>query len=225
MLIKFLFFQDNIIPGFSNHLYHLLNNQDSPHLDDEEISELYIPLSIKILRKYLTPKGIENKAPSDLDNDLIEIEDRLKLNSQARNRFRRLLFNENKDLNNVSIISDFPSPSPQKLRISAPARLTSTKKQNLMHGKETLHQDKNCKIIKKTPEKPTTQTNVLRWNIPTDLRPKKNKKNITVKLTDTGDNPISLLSRDSSLIFQTPKSSINSPEVTGKITCTGFTKK
>lgn len=209
---------------FSNNLYNLLNAQDSPYLDEEEISELYVPMSIKILRKYLTPKETDNEAPSELDNDLIEIENRLKLNPQARQRFRKLLFNSNKDLNNTSIISDFPSPSPQKLRNSAPARLTSKKKQKLLLGKEVSHKNKNEKKIEKTPEKPKTQTNVHRWNIPTDLRPKKIKK-IAVKVTETRNNAISSISRDSSMIFQTPKPSVNSTVSMGKIACTGFTKK
>ncbi|XP_025420751.1 uncharacterized protein LOC112690864 isoform X2 [Sipha flava] len=209
---------DNIANGFSNNLYDLLNAQDSPYLDEKEISELYIPMSIKTLRKYLTPKDTENKTPSELDDDLIEIENQLKLNSQARQRFRRLLFNSNKD------ISDFPSPSPLKLRNSAPARLTSKKKQKLLFDKETSHKNKNLKKIEKTPEKQNTQSKVLRWNIPTDLRPKKIKKNIAVKVSETRNNAITSISRDSSMIFQTPKPSINSPVTMGKIACTGFSK-
>lgn len=186
-------------------------------------------MSIKIVRKYLTPQGRENKSLTELDTELLKIEDRLKLDSQARQRFRKLLFPSDKELSDMSVVSDFPSPSPQKLRISAPARLICTKKRKKVLDKETLPQCKNLKNNEKsTPEKNVPKT--MQWRIPTDLRPKKvmkidikNKKNIEKTLTQ--ETIPNMFSRNSSMIFQTPKPSVASPIELQSITCTGLTKR
>jgi len=106
-------------------------------------------MSIKILRKYLTPNGNENTTSTELDSELAKIEDRLNLNSQDRQRFRKLLFPSDKNLNNMNDVSDFPSPSPQKIRISAPSRLISTKKQKKMINNKLLPNTKNLNSNKK----------------------------------------------------------------------------
>lgn len=199
-------------------------------MPDDKIDELYLPMSIKLLRKYLTPKGKENKTSAELDSDLIKIEDQLNLNSHARQRLRKLLFPPDKELNDMSIVSDFPSPSPQKLRISAPARLINTNKRKKICDEKVLSQ--NTKVIngEKTPEKYIVKDNVLQWQIPTDLRPKITKKiNIqkekNVKNTLTQETITSLMSTNSSMIFQTPKNSLASPIALQTVACTGMTKK
>lgn len=199
-------------------------------MPDDKIDELYLPMSIKLLRKYLTPKGKENKTSAELDSDLIKIEDQLNLNSHARQRLRKLLFPPDKELNDMSSVSDFPSPSPQKLRISAPARLINTNKRKKICDEKVLSQ--NTKVIngEKTPEKYIVKDNVLQWQIPTDLRPKITKKiNIqkekNVKNTLTQETITSLMSTNSSMIFQTPKNSLASPIALQTVACTGMTKK
>lgn len=211
----------------SDQLCKVLNKIDSP-VPDDQIDELYIPMSLKVLRKYLTPNGKENTTCTELDSELAKIEDRLNLNSQARQRFRKLLFPSDKNLNNMSNVSDFPSPSPEKLRISAPSRLISTKKRKTMFDNKLLPNTKNLNSNKITPSQ--KNVNTLKWEIPSDLRPKKTKK-ITVqkvksvKLTQTKDTASSLMSRNSSSIFQTPKASLASPVILQSIACSGMTKR
>lgn len=90
----------------SGQLYEVLNTEDSP-LSDDKINVSDIPKSIKRLRQYLTLDG-EKKTPLVPDDDLCMVEDHLKLNSQARQRLRKLLFFSDKELhdtNNASNIS------------------------------------------------------------------------------------------------------------------------
>ncbi|XP_050533488.1 microcephalin-like isoform X2 [Daktulosphaira vitifoliae] len=231
---------NDIISVLSDQLSKVLNTNDSP-ISDDHVDELYLPMSIKLLRKYLTPKGSENKTPAALDSDLIKIEDRLKLNSRARQRLRKLLFPD-VDLSNVSNISDFPTPSPQKIRISAPARLLTSKKKPTKILVEKINNENNIKekiapenyVNKQTildnnnKKRDTPENNVLKhikqWKIPSDLRPKKVKtiskpveNNKQTKLT-------SWLSRDSSVFFQTPKESLASSIALQTIVCTGLKK-
>jgi len=212
----------------SDQLCKVLNKIDSP-VPDDQIDELYIPMSLKVLRKYLTPNGKENTTCTELDSELAKIEDRLNLNSQARQRFRKLLFPSDNNLNNMSNVSDFPTPSPEKLRISAPSRLISTKKRKTMIENKLLPNTKNLNSNKITPQK-NVKINSLKWEIPTDLRPKKTKK-VTVqkvknvKMTQTKDTISSLMSRNSSSIFQTPKTSLASPVMLQSIACSGMTKR
>lgn len=203
-------------------------NTNSP-IPDEQTNELYFPVSIKILRKYLTPKGSENKTPTELDSDIVKIEDRLNLNIHARQRLRKLLFPSDVELHNISnATSDFPSPSPPKIRISAPARLISTNKRKLQ-DKESLIENKNIINKEKTPSEKMALQNVLQWRIPTDLRPKKpkqilqNKTNANTKTFSQATIP-NMFSRNSSMIFQTPNNSITSSVVLQSIACTGMTK-
>lgn len=198
-------------------------------MPDEQIDELYIPMSIKTLRKYLTPKGTENKTPTELNSDLVQIEDRLNLNSQARQRLRKLLFPSDKELHNMSNISDFPSPSPQKIRISAPSRLTSKKKRKIAfdeNDKEVLPVSKNVLNNINTPQGKTDENEILKWRIPTVLRPKKIRKinDEREKITCTQTIPNNILSRNSSMFFETPKDSLASPVLLQSIACTGLTK-
>jgi len=196
-------------------------------MPDDKLDELYLPMSIKLLRKYLTPKEKENKSSVELNSDLVKIEDRLNLNSQARQRLRKLLFPSDKELYNMSIVSDFPSPSPQKLRISAPARLISTNKRKILFNVEVLSQNKKVINNVKTPPKIVAEDNVLQWRIPTDLRPKKIKKinnQKNMKNTLTQETIPSIFSRNSSMIFQTPTNSLTSSIALQTIACTGMTK-
>lgn len=234
MYVLFIFFQDNpdkikdIISILSDQLCRVLNT-DSP-IPDEQTSELYFPMSIKILRKYLTPKGNENKTPLELDSDIIKIEDRLNLNAHARQRLRKLLFPCDKELQNMSTTSDFPTPSPPKIKISAPGRLISSKRkkvQDKILDKEALPQNKNVNIKEKTPQKQISTQNIIQWRIPTELRPKKTKKkcnNVNTK-TLTQETIPDMFSRNSTKIFQTPENSLASPVVVQSISCTGMTKR
>ncbi|XP_060877830.1 uncharacterized protein LOC132950410 isoform X2 [Metopolophium dirhodum] len=219
---------NDIVNMLSDKLCKVLNKINSP-VPDDQIDEIYIPMSLKVLRKYLTPNGKENTTCTELDSELAKIEDRLNLNTQARQRFRKLLFPSDKNLNNMSNVSDFPSPSPEKLRISAPSRLISTKKRKNMVDNKLLPNTKNLNSNKITPQQKNGKMNSLKWEIPSDLRPKKTKK-ITVqkvksvKITQTKDTVSSLMSRNSSSIFQTPKASLASPVILQSITCSGMTK-
>lgn len=212
----------------SNQLSKVLTTYDSPIIE-EEIDELYLPMSIKILRKFLTPNGQESITP-ELNSDLIQIEDRLNLNPLARKRLRKLLFTSDKEVINMSIESDFPSPSPEKLRISAPARLTSSKKHKIVFDKKEVLSHKNNLIDnEKTPLKKIVKDNIIHWQIPSDLRPNKIKKNIIHKkknviTTQSQGTLPNLLSRNSSMVFQTPKDSIASPQTLPTIACTGMKK-
>lgn len=206
-------------------------NTSSP-FSDEEIEEIYLPMSIKVLRKILTPNNTEKKTTVELDSDLVKIEDRLNLNKKARQRLRKLLFPSDNELLEMSTVSDFPTPSPQKSRFSAPSRLTSTKKRKMILEKEVVEKymphSKNLIDNKNTPK--SRQNSILQWVIPTDLRPKKTKKNINKKEQIINKNQIqetgtSLLSRNSSFIFQTPKDSIASPLILPTIACTGLSKR
>lgn len=192
----------------------------------KNIDELYLPMSIKQLRKILSPNEKENKMPSNFDNDLLQIEDCLNLNTQARRRLRKLLFPP-AELPNTSIDSDFPSPSPQKPRGSAPARLTSSKKQK--NKINTVPQNKNL-INKpnneKTPTMKRIDTKGLGWRIPTELRPKK-IMNIPKEKSMQAEKktPSSVFSRNSSMIFETPHNSLAGPVLLQTIACTGMKNK
>jgi len=65
-------------------------------------------MSIRIVRKHLTPNGKENTMPKEVHSEISKIEDRLNLNFQARKKFRKLLFPSDKDLNNIEV-GDFPT--------------------------------------------------------------------------------------------------------------------
>lgn len=182
-------------------------------------------MSIKVLRKYLTPSGKENATSTELDSELNKIEERLNLNPQARQRFHKLLFPSNTNLKDTSSVSDFPSPSPQKLRISAPSRLISTRKRKTMLHDKLLSNANNMNTNKKTPTQKNVKMNPSKWEIPSDLRPKKTKKVKNVKTTQINDNVSSLISRNSTTIFQTPKTSLASPVVLQSIACSGMTKR
>lgn len=182
-------------------------------------------MSIKVLRKYLTPSGKENATSTELDSELNKIEERLNLNPQARQRFRKLLFPSNTNLNDTSNVSDFPSPSPQKLRISAPSKLISTRKRKTMLHDKLLSNANNMNSNKKTPTQKNVKMNPPKFEIPSDLRPKKTKKVKNVKTTQINDNVSSLMSRNSTTIFQTPKTSLASPIVLQSIACSGMTKR
>lgn len=95
------------------------------------------PLSVKVIRKILTPKGINNTSTSEINTDLVKIEDRLKLNSQKRKRLRKLLFPSNEELLNMSINDDF-SMSTQNLSINSLHKLSSSEKQIELLGKFSL---------------------------------------------------------------------------------------
>lgn len=203
-------------------------NTSSP-IPDEEIEEIYLPMSIKVLRKILTPNTMERKTPIELDSDLVKIEDRLNLNIKARQRLRKLLFPSDKEFLELSVVSDFPTPSPQKSRMSAPSRLTSTKKRKIVLEKEVVPHSKKLIDNENTPEVKSTKNSILQWVIPSDLRPKKikkinNQKEQSVKKPQTQQTITSLLSRNSSIIFQTPKDSIASPLMLQTIACTGMSK-
>jgi len=83
-------------------------NEVVTRVPKEQIDESDVPISIKILRKHLTPDGKENLISNELYDQIAKIEDRLNLNFQARKKFRKLLFPSNKDLNKIYEISDFP---------------------------------------------------------------------------------------------------------------------
>lgn len=195
-------------------------------MPDDNIDELYLPMSIKILRKYLTPKGSENKTPAALDSDLLKIEDRLNLNSRARQRLRKLLFPD-MNLSNISNVSDFPSPSPQKNRISAPPRLLTSKKKPFKTLTSKIVEENNIsnKEKEQTPKENMSKTMIKQWNIPSDLRPKKVRKIKTQVEDDKQSKLTSWLSRDSSIFFQTPKESIASLICVQSIACTGMKKR
>uniref|UniRef100_A0A2H8TMI7 Microcephalin n=1 Tax=Melanaphis sacchari TaxID=742174 RepID=A0A2H8TMI7_9HEMI len=220
---------NDVVNILSDQLCKVLNKIDSP-VPDDQIEDLYIPMSIKVLRKYLTPNGKENTTYTELDSELAKIEERLNLNFQARQRFRKLLFPSDKNLYNTSTVSDFPSPSPEKLRISAPSRLISTRKRKTMLGDKSLSNTKNINSNKKTPTQNNVKMNSLKWQIPSDLRPKKTKKicvqkGKSIKTTQTKDTVSSMMSRNSSTIFQTPKTSLASPVISQSIACSGMTKR
>jgi len=90
----------NILNTLSDDLCKVWNEVDSP-LPDEQIDELNIPISIRILRKYLTPDGKENTTSKKFNSQIVQIEDRLNLNFRARKQFRKLLFPSDEDLNNI----------------------------------------------------------------------------------------------------------------------------
>uniref|UniRef100_A0A2S2PWA9 Microcephalin n=1 Tax=Sipha flava TaxID=143950 RepID=A0A2S2PWA9_9HEMI len=113
---------NKIMDGLSEHLYSILNDPDhSSIFDTEVVPECYLPLSIKILRKYVIPEETKNKTLANINRNLIGMENHMKLNLQARQRLRRLLFSSNNDLNNTSLMTDIPSPS-QITRIKKPTR-------------------------------------------------------------------------------------------------------
>lgn len=185
-------------------------------------------MSIKVLRKLLTPKEKENKTPTEINSELLKIEDRLDLNLVARRRLRKLLFPSNNELQNMSVVSDFPTPSPQKIRISAPARLTAAKKQKTEPVKKLLANDKILISNEKTPQDNPVKTKE-KWQIPSDLRPKTFRK-ITVHKKSNGktltqDTIPNMFSRNSSKIFLSQNSSVASPIKLQTVACTGMKKR
>lgn len=98
----------DIVDKLSDQLCQVLNKVDSL-IPDEQIDELNVPMSIKTLRKHLTPEGKENTTSKELYSQIAKIEEQLNLNFQARKRFRKLLFPTDEDLNNICEISDFPT--------------------------------------------------------------------------------------------------------------------
>lgn len=154
--------QDLILKGLSKCVRDSLVDHTSPHLDDDRVCKDFVPLSIQLLRKYIIPKEGENKSPSEINHHLIRIENRMKINFLARQRFRRLLFCENEDLkNNPTVMNGYLSPLPKKSTKSASARLASRKKQKLLLAKQTLHQDNKFKEIEGNPENQTTVTRTI----------------------------------------------------------------
>lgn len=97
----------DVIQILSNQLRKELNNDIIP-VPDEQVDELGVPMSIRIVRKHLTPNGKENTMPKEVHSEISKIEDRLNLNFQARKKFRKLLFPSDKDLNNIEV-GDFPT--------------------------------------------------------------------------------------------------------------------
>jgi len=113
VLILIFYFKDDIdksidvIQILSDQLCKELNNVVSTK-PEEQVDELDVPMSIKIIRRHLTPDGKENTISKELYSEISKIEDRLNLNFQARKRFRKLLFPSDKGLNNIEV-SDFPT--------------------------------------------------------------------------------------------------------------------
>lgn len=100
-----------------------------------DIEQQNLPLAIKALRYRLTPQRKEEKTPKELNSDLVKIEERLNLDLVARKRLRRLLF---PSINELQNISDLPTPSPPKIEINDPAKLTTAKEQKTVRVKESL---------------------------------------------------------------------------------------
>lgn len=177
---------------------------------DEEINNLHVPIPIKIMRKHLTPEGRDKISVTELDSELLQIENRLKLNSQNRLRFRKLLFPLDEELNNMTIKRDFPTQSHQKLKTSTSASLSYKKKKK----KAIFGGDKKSPL-----ENNYLSQNTLKLKSITDLRPKK-VKNISIK-NETIPN---MLSRNS-MIFQTSKASVANSIELKSISCTGLIKR
>ncbi|XP_026819681.1 uncharacterized protein LOC113558423 [Rhopalosiphum maidis] len=97
---------EHIVNIVSDQICKLLNKTDSP-VPDEKLEELNVP--IRIIRKHLTPDGKENTTSKILDGQIAKIEDQLKLNFQARKRFRKLLFPSDEVINNIQEVIDFPT--------------------------------------------------------------------------------------------------------------------
>lgn len=171
------------------------------------------------MRKHLTPEGRNKKSSIELDKELFEIENRFKLNSQDRQRFRKLLFPLDEELKNMSIMRDFPSPSPTKLKTSTLVSSICTLKR-----KRAIFSDDE-----KLQQKKTLTQSTLKLQNASDLRPKQ-VKNITIQnkkkcksslIQETIPNMFSGNSR----IFQTSKASVAKSIRLKSIACTGLTKK
>lgn len=92
------------------------------------------PLSVIVLRKVLTPNSISKTSTTEINTNLVKIEDRLKLSSKKRKRLRKLLFPLNKELLKMNI------KKPQNLIVNS---LPDQEKQIVALGKKVLHLNKN----------------------------------------------------------------------------------
>jgi len=119
----------DVVQILSTQLCKELNNDVIP-VPDEDVDEFDEPMSIKIIRKYLTPDGKENTNSKELNSEISKIEDRLNLNFQARKKFRMLLFPSDKDLNNIEVI-DLPNQTKDSDSVSLNSMIIQTPKVSL----------------------------------------------------------------------------------------------
>lgn len=185
---------------------------------DEEINNLYVPMCIKIMRKYLTPEGKDKKSSIELDSEILQIENRLKLNSRARLRFRKLLFPLDEELNNMSIERDFPSPSPQKLKTNTSVSCTK-KRKKVISGDDKKSPVGNKYLTQKTLTLKNTYN--LRSKKDKNISLKKKKKMKNTLSQETIPNMFS----GNSTIFQTSKASVANSIELKSIACISLTKR
>lgn len=197
----------------SKSLIQIINTVDDPEID-EEIHRKYELLPIRTMRKYLTPLGKDNISSEELNNALLKVENSLKLNSQARQRFRKLLFPLDEELSNMSMEYDFSSPLPRKLKTSTPVSSICTKKS----------ENVNFSNKEKSPREKKSTQNILQRQKTLELRPNKFKNNIKLKKTLTQER-ISNMFSGNSMNIQTSNTSDAYPTNLKSITCTGLTKK
>lgn len=173
-------------------------------------------MTVKPIRN--TPRGRDNISSAELDTEFLKIEDHLKLNFQARKRFRKLLFPLNEELNDTSIKRDITSPTTQKLKTTTSASLIPTKKKK----KVLLHQTSLSNYEKLTQENNFPQKTLQRPKT-SDLRPQKvknikiNNKN-ELKKTLTQET-ITNMFPENSMILQTSKKEVAYPIALKSIAC------
>lgn len=172
----------------------MYKNCDSPNLD-VQTDDLCEPKSIKSLKAFLIPDGNEKKTPKEIDSKLVQVENRLHLNSQDRQRLRKILFSSDKELYNMNIVKDSSvlSQSSQECTSDSLETSMNTSEQNIEFDKEILLQNKDV-------EKQNTNDNtVLPLQISSDLHLKQNCDQIKKCVTESTIGSTSSLSINSSM--------------------------
>ncbi|XP_060856102.1 uncharacterized protein LOC132933848 isoform X2 [Metopolophium dirhodum] len=121
----------DVVQILSTQLRKELNSDVIPE-PDEQVDGSDVPMSIRIIRKHLTPDVKEKTISKEVHSEISKIEDRLNLNFEARKKFRKLLFPCDKDLNNIEV-GDFPTQTKD-----SDSRIMSLNSMNSMIQTPTL---------------------------------------------------------------------------------------
>nr|XP_018898060.1 PREDICTED: uncharacterized protein LOC109031159 [Bemisia tabaci] len=165
------------------YLEEALNRSDSPTNE----GDLFLPLSVRLLKKYMTPRGTQTE--SKLTQVRVsELEKHLNLNPKGRSRLRKFLVFSSEDeagTANRSSKTDKESESeddtispvepPKVIRKSAPARLLTSRKKRRKNAKGTTQK-------KSLVQKPTVIVNKRK------TQQVENKENLNVDRAKAGIN-------------------------------------
>lgn len=138
-------------------LYKCFNYKDSK-ISNEQKYELYLPKSIKLLKKCLWPRGVKKKTILVLNMELTNIETRLNLNVAGRRNLRRLLFPSDSTLHEFIEMS--PSATCTENKSASQQEATKTSVIDIPKCLPSTSSD-NSSSIAQTPNKSSTISVIL----------------------------------------------------------------